>query len=43
VLGGTRLPHEGASNADVDRIVNPLPCPFDELKAIGYQGTRDER
>jgi hypothetical protein len=41
--GGSRLPDESAGDADVDGVVNPLPRPFDELKALGHQGARDER
>jgi hypothetical protein len=31
-----RLPHEGAGYADVDSIVNPLPCPFNKVEALSY-------
>jgi len=41
--GGARLPHEGAGDADIDGVFDPLPCPLDELEAFGYQGAGDER
>ncbi len=41
-MRGPRLAHEGAGDTDIDSVVNPLPGPFDELEALGYQGARDE-
>jgi hypothetical protein len=35
--GTPRTLHERASDADEDGIVDPLPCPFDEVEALGYQ------
>jgi hypothetical protein len=38
----SRLLHEGACDADIHGIVDPLPCSLDELEALSYQGSRDE-
>jgi len=41
-LGGPRMPHKYARNADIGGVVNPLSCYLDKIEALGYQGTRDE-